>query len=157
MSPWIRTNWCVLCVAALLAILFSACSPAASPAPVQQHATADDSRAILPIGRFRDISLPRLLVLSIHNDLNFEVFLDGDRVDTGSLAFTGSQVRVDSMQCDRAKFGPALYTWLYEESELTFQAAAPDPCPDRRQYLSDPFEPQYLFIFEPSSSFPITE
>ncbi len=148
MSAWIRTNWCVLCVVALLAVVSSACSPAASPAPVQQLPTADDSRAILPIGRFRDVSLPRLLVLSIHNDLNFEVFLDGDRVDTGSLAFTGSQVRVDSMQCGQARIGPALYTWLYEESELTFQAAASDPCASRRQYLAGPFEPQYLFVFE---------
>ncbi len=157
MSAWIRSNWPVLCLVALLAILSSGCSHAAPPAAAQQLPTADDSPAGLPIGRFKDVSLPQLLVLSIHNDLTFEVFLDGDRVDTGSLIFTGSQVKVDSMKCDRAKIGPGLYNWLYGEEELTFQAAAPDRCPDRRQYLAEPFEPQYLFIFEPASSFPVTE
>ncbi len=157
MSAWIRSNLRASCVVALLAILASACSPATAPAVVQQLPTADESAAVLPIGRFKDVSLPRLLVLSIHNDLTFEVFLDGDRIDTGIFVFTGSQVKVDSMKCDSAKIAPGHYNWLYAEGELTFQAAAPDRCSDRRQYLSDPFEPQYLFIFEPASSFPTTE
>ncbi len=140
---------CSLSLLLLALLSTAACSPLASPASAQPLKPSDDSAPLVPIGRFSAISLPRLLVLSIHNDSHFEVYLDNERVDSGSFAIAGSQVKIDSLECEKGGDGPAIYHWLYEEGELTFQASGPDTCSERRQYLAGPFEPQYLFIYEP--------
>ena len=109
-----------------------------------------------PRGRFRAVSLPNLLVIAIENNGDYRVFLDNDRVDTGRFTVTDTGVLVDSARCSREGWRAAAYAWSYDEDNgLSFAPLSSEPCPERRQYLSEDFEPQYLFIYQiPKSGFP---
>ncbi len=98
-------------------------------------------------GRFSAISAPNMVLLSIENDGHFRLFVDDVLLDSGEFSVAGSQVLVESSVCERQKYRPALYNWLYDEDGLAFQSAASDPCPERQQYLSEIYQPKYTFVF----------
>ncbi len=140
---------------AFLLVLTAGCSPFASlpglapSAPAQAPHSAHRAPIQFPIGRWITRSSPRLLVLSIRLDGHYEVYLDEVRVDAGIFTPAGSQVAVDSVECELAGRKPAVYAWLHEDAELAFQPAGADACDERRRYLAEPFEPQHLFIDVP--------
>jgi hypothetical protein len=144
----------------VLIVLSTGCSsvPASlAIAPAQETAVplaaAEQASAPLqfPIGHFRSLSNPGGLVLAFHDRHHFQVFLDNALLDSGLLDVTGTHVAIDSLKCAAHGDKPAHYTWLYAESDLTFQALTPDPCAERRQYLAEEYEPLYLFVrFSPA-------
>ncbi len=144
---------CILALA-VLSLVSAACSalpltggppPAnAAAAVLQPPPRASD----FPRGHFASASMPNLVVLSIENDGRFRIFLDSDLLDTGRFDMEGAQILVDSMVCAERGIKPASYYWLYDEEDgLTFQPVVTDPCPERRQYLSETYQPKYMFVF----------
>ncbi len=99
-----------------------------------------------PVGHFRSLTEPGALVLAFHDRQHFQVFVDNALLDSGTLTIGDLRVSVDSLKCAARGYKEALYSWLYAESDLTFKAITPDPCPDRREYLAGDFEPLYLFV-----------
>ena len=137
-----------------LALLASACAPAwaaHSPAlvgqvPVPVQPTPPPSN--FPRGRFAAVSAPNMVVLSIEDDGSFRLYLDNGLLDTGKFDVEGPQVLVESMACAGHGDKPAAYNWLYDdENGLAFQEVVSDPCPERRQYLSEAYQPKYVFVF----------
>jgi hypothetical protein len=123
--------------------------PVAPPQSVQQELAPLPPES--PVGHFRSLSNPGGLVLAFHDRHHFQVLLDNALLDSGLLNVVGTQVAIDSLKCAAHGDRPALYSWLYAESDLTFQAVTPDPCAERRQYLAEEYEPLYLFIhFSPA-------
>ena len=152
-----------ICLVGSLALMLAACGglPAQSadaflPEPAAAVVAATAAPAVqaapFPVGHFRSISTPNSLVIAIHDHDHFQVFLDNALLDSGSLTVTGDNVWIDSLKCAARGSKPGLYTWIYAESDLTFQPVSPDPCSQRREYLIGDFEPVYLFInlFGPS-------
>jgi hypothetical protein len=122
--------------------------PTAAPVVAAEQASAPVE---FPIGHFRSLANPGGLVLAFHDRHHFQVFLDNALLDSGLLDVAGAQLAIDSLKCAAHGEKPALYSWLYAESDLTFQAVAPDPCAERREYLAEEYEPLYLFIhFSPA-------
>ncbi len=100
-----------------------------------------------PRGRFHALSAPNMLILAVENDGRFRIYLDGALLDSGQFSTSGPQASVDSMLCAARGIKPTAYSWTYdEENVLNFIPVFPDPCPERRQYLAEIYEPQYLFV-----------
>lgn len=115
-----------------------------TPQPQQPAPRAPD----FPRGRFSSVSMPNMVLLAVENDGHFRVMLGDDVLDSGHLEIVRSQVWVDSVACEAQSVDPALYDWAYDdENGLMFQPASPDPCPERRQYLSEQYVPKYMFVF----------
>lgn len=144
---------CILLV--VLAFVLSACGsvPPPSFAPVLQPTPRPP---VFPVGRFSSGSASDALLLVIHNDRSFDVYLANDLLDSGTFAPGGTEVTADSQACAAERTGPALYNWVYDaEQGLAFESVAPDACPEREKYLSQVYMPSYLFIFHaPDRGFP---
>jgi hypothetical protein len=101
-----------------------------------------------PRGRFSSVSMPNMVLLAIENDGHFHIMLGDDILDSGNFEVARSQVWVDSVACEAQQDAPALYDWVYDEEDgLAFRPADPDPCAERRQYLSEQYVPKYMFVF----------
>ncbi len=101
-----------------------------------------------PRGRFSAIGAPNMVVLSIENDGSFRVYRDSSLLDIGKFDIAGTQVVVDSASCSRQGYKPAAYEWAYDsEHVLAFQAAGADPCSERQGYLTETYEPKYVFVY----------
>jgi hypothetical protein len=137
-----------------MAILASGCSsvssaslPQAMPQPGSASQPAPQASSF-PRGRFSAVSAPNMVVLAIENDGSFRVYQDNGLFDFGKFNIDGPQVLVESMACAGHGDRPASYDWLYDnENGLAFQPVASDPCPERRRYLAEQYQPKYLFIF----------
>jgi hypothetical protein len=143
-----------LLLLAALMLLASACTPswlAHSPAVLNQAAAPAQPTppaSDFPRGRFAAVSAPNMVLLAIENDGSFRLYLDDGLMDTGKFDPEGPQVLVESMTCAGHGDKPAAYNWLYDDEDgLAFQAVASDPCPERRQYLSEQYQPKYAFVF----------
>jgi hypothetical protein len=148
------TRLCMMALV-LLALTSAACSRIPWAA-MGRGLLAQDSRppapasqsALFPRGRFSSVTAPNMVLLTIENDGQFRLFLDNALLDSGKFDVDGPQVLVESITCAGEGEKPALYNWLYDDEDgLVFQAAAADPCPERRQYLSEEYLPKYTFVF----------
>lgn len=145
---------CMLALA-LLAFISVACNSSAriipGPAPMRQVPTASQPMlkvSDFPRGRFGATSSPNMVVLFIENDGHFRIYVDSALLDSGRIEIAGSQVLVDSLTCSSQGDKAWAYKWFYDVEEgLAFQPVASDPCPERRQYLSEQFVPRYMFVF----------
>lgn len=103
---------------------------------------------VFPRGRFSAVTAPNMVLLTIENDGRFHIYVDNALLDFGQFDVDGSQVLVDSMTCAGEGNKPLLYSWLYDEEDgLVFQPTVSDPCPERRQYLSEEYLPKFTFVF----------
>ena len=107
-----------------------------------------------PRGRFRSMVTPDLLLLVIDNAGGYQVYFDMRLMDTGSFLVDGTNVTVDSLHCGEAGIKPAQYAWIYGEEDLEFRALGEDPCSERRQYLADDYEYQFMFVDLPFPAMP---
>ncbi|HTP03191.1 MAG TPA: hypothetical protein VMJ64_17570 [Anaerolineales bacterium] len=152
-----KTNRYIILGTAFVLILTAGCgaTPASQalvlpdrPEVVAQPAVdkAPAPEAQFPIGHFRSMSGPTDLVLAFHDKHHYQVFMDNALLDTGTLSVSGIQVSIESTKCMAEGAKAAIYTWQYEESDLTFQVVGVDSCAQRREYLTGDFEPVFLFI-----------
>ncbi len=158
-----RITVSLLLALALLAVFSSACTSSSmihgSSLLTQLSTPQPTPRASdFPRGRFSAVSAPNMVVLAIENDGSFRIYLDNALLDSGKFYVSGPQVLVDSMAC--AEEGtraarPAAYEWAYdnEADVLAFKPVVEDPCPERRQYLSEQYQPKYSFVNIPDRGF----
>ncbi len=142
----------------LVATLLEGCSPLSiAQPPLASPARSEQSVEVpilpeapqplqFPVGRFKAMSYPSLLVIAIENDYQYRVFVDHALIDSGTFIPANDQIKVDSLKCSEQGYKPVPYGWVYSEDGLAFQVIGSDPCSERRQYMSEDFEPQYLFI-----------
>ncbi len=138
----------------ILAMLVAGCVPvSAAPAPLlvgQVAATPQPTPrpSDFPRGRFSATTAPNMVLLAIHNDGSYQIFVDNDLLDSGQFEMLGAQVSVQSQACAYHGNRPAVYAWSYDvELGLAFQPLGADPCPERQQYFSDSYMPKYSFVY----------
>ncbi len=106
-----------------------------------------------PRGRFSAIGAPSLVVLSIENDGSYQVYQDSGLLDAGKFEIVGTRIVVDSVSCAKRGYKPAAYEWAYgSEQVLAFQAEGADPCSERQGYLTEIYQPKYVFVYAGSGS-----
>ncbi len=145
-----------LLIAVTVLVLFSsACSGlpwaftgpdllAPAPTPAPPTPTFWD----FPRGRFSAIGAPNMVVLSIDNDGSYQVYRDSSLLDAGKFDIVGTRIVVDSVDCAKRGYKPAAYEWAYDsEQVLAFQAEGADPCSERQGYLTETYQPKYVFVY----------